>query len=112
MVDRALALAMSEPQGIAYLTLPREVLAEAQIELRMGPAPHLRRERLQPDPVAVKEAGALLASAESPLVITTSVGRDPDAVGACRRGAGEFMGSAKLEFREVRTRDGASCLHS
>jgi len=82
VVDRAIALAMSEPQGIAYLTLPREVLAEAQSEFRFSPAAPLRRERLQPDPGAVKEAATLLAGAESPLVIATSPGRNPEAVGA------------------------------
>src|SRR5574341_506030 len=83
VVDRALAVATSEPQGIAYLTLPREVLAEPQTEFRLETAPaDSRRDRLQPDPRQVEKAAALLATAESPLLITTGLGRDPDAVGA------------------------------
>ncbi len=83
VVDRALAIATAEPQGIAYLTLPREVLAEPQTELRMiaGPA-DFRRERLQPEPALVEKAAALLTAADSPLLITTSFGRDRNAVAA------------------------------
>jgi acetolactate synthase-1/2/3 large subunit len=86
VVDRALTIATAEPQGIAYLTLPREVLAEHQREFRLkaGPA-DFRRERLQPDPALVEEAGTILAAAESPLLITTGLGRDPEAVGALVR---------------------------
>jgi acetolactate synthase-1/2/3 large subunit len=83
VVDRALAIAVSEPQGIVYLTLPREVLAEPQTEFRFRVgAVDSRRERLRPDPAAVEKAAALLAEAESPLVIATSSGRDPKAVQA------------------------------
>jgi acetolactate synthase-1/2/3 large subunit len=83
VVDRGLAIATAEPQGISYLTLPREVLAEPQTEFRMNPErAEFRRERLQPEPALVEKAAALLATADSPLVITTSFGRDPNAVAA------------------------------
>ena len=82
VVDRALSVATADPQGIAYLTLPREVLAESQTEFRFNAAaPISPRERLRPDPAVLKQAAVLLATAESPLLITTSLGRDPDAVG-------------------------------
>jgi acetolactate synthase-1/2/3 large subunit len=83
VVDRALAVAMSEPQGIAYLTLPREVLAEPQMVFRFAAeGPGGPRGRLQPDPTLVEQAAAFLAAAESPLLIATSLGRDPTAVEA------------------------------
>ena len=86
VVDRGLAIAMAEPQGIVYLTLPREVLAEPQSEFRLNAVPAgFRRERLQPDPTLVEQAGAFLATAESPLLITTRVGRDPETVEAVVR---------------------------
>jgi acetolactate synthase-1/2/3 large subunit len=83
VVDRALAVATSEPQGIAYLTLPREVLAEPQTFFRFAAdAPGGPRGRLQPDPALVEHAASLLAAAASPLLIATSLGRDPAAVEA------------------------------
>jgi acetolactate synthase-1/2/3 large subunit len=83
VVDRALSIATAEPQGIAYLTLPREVLAEPQTEFSLNAArADFRRERLQPEPGLLEQAAALLAAAESPLLITTSSGRGQDAVEA------------------------------
>jgi acetolactate synthase-1/2/3 large subunit len=83
VVDRALSIAMAEPQGIAYLTLPREVLAEPQTEFMLhGARADLRQERLRPDPALIKQAAALLAMAEAPLLITTRLGRDQEAVTA------------------------------
>jgi len=81
VVDRALAVTTSYPQGIAYLTLPREVLAEPQASFRFAAdAPGGPRGRLQPDPALVEHAANLLAGAASPLVIATGLGRDPAAV--------------------------------
>jgi acetolactate synthase I/II/III large subunit len=82
VVDRALDIAMSEPRGPVYLTLPREVLA--------GPAPKPRRDTARPlgstapEPAraAIEEAARLIAKAELPLIVTSSVGRVPAAVGA------------------------------
>ncbi len=86
VVDRALAIATAAPQGIVYLTLPREVLAEAQREFTMRPTPPAGHpERLQPDPALAERAADLLAAAESPLLITIRLGRDPEAVGALVR---------------------------
>jgi acetolactate synthase I/II/III large subunit len=79
-LDRALSLAMSEPRGPAYLTLPREVLAAAapaQGALRTALAP---ARTAVPDAAAIAEAAALLARAERPLIVTASLGRDPAAV--------------------------------
>ncbi|MGH1477672.1 MAG: thiamine pyrophosphate-requiring protein [Geminicoccales bacterium] len=70
VVDRALAVAMSEPKGPVYLSLPREVLAEpceppaaASVTRMPVPAPPI------PDQGAIDEAAAMLAAAERPLII-------------------------------------------
>src|SRR5882762_4999234 len=68
VVDRALDIAMTEPRGPVYLTLPREVLA--------NPATHARRDTVRPLGVAspepahaaIEEAAALIAKAQFPLI--------------------------------------------
>lgn len=83
VVDRALTLAKSEPSGPVYLTLPREVLAEPLSGLSYDmPARRVAAAPPGPDFDAIDAAGALLAAAENPLVITASAGRDPEAVNA------------------------------
>src|ERR1700746_1096069 len=82
VVDRALDIAMAEPRGPVYLTLPREVLS--------GPAAKIRRDTVRPlgtpapEPArgAIEQAASLIAKAEFPLIVTSSVGRVPAAVGA------------------------------
>lgn len=78
VVDRALAIAGSEPRGPVYLTLPREIIAapapnlENVSSLRLNaPAP------AAPDGRAVAAAAQMLAVAERPLLITANAGRDP-----------------------------------
>jgi len=75
-VDRALNIAMSEPQGPVYMTLPRETLA-APIENfhYASPSRHRTPSPPSPDTNAIDEAAALLAAAENPLIITRSAGR-------------------------------------
>jgi acetolactate synthase I/II/III large subunit len=90
VVDRALDIAMSEPRGPVYLTLPREVLA--------APATHARRSTVRPLGVAtpepphaaIEETAELIAKAEFPLIVTSSIGRDPAAVGELAKLADEF----------------------
>ncbi|MCQ1838304.1 thiamine pyrophosphate-requiring protein [Neorhizobium galegae] len=72
VIDRAMSIAMSEPRGPVYLSLPREALAEgAEVEIShrstvtptiFGPA----------DPELVAQAADLLAKAKNPLIITQS----------------------------------------
>lgn len=82
VVDRALEIAMTEPRGPVYLTLPREVLGEPQREFTMtSPARRHLGGALYPDPQSIETAAALLAAAERPLIITSTVGRKPAAVG-------------------------------
>src|SRR3989454_8004565 len=75
ILDRALAIAKSEPQGPVYVTLPREILASpfpgqysqnATIAPASPPAP---------DPDTLDEAARLLGKAERPLLITANGGR-------------------------------------
>ena len=90
VVDRALDIAMSEPRGPVYLTLPREVLA--------NPATHARRDTVRPLGVAapeparrvIEEAAAIIAKAEFPLIVTSTIGRDPEAVVELAKLADEF----------------------
>ena len=82
VVDRALEIAMTEPRGPVYLTLPREVLSEPQVTFTMTSPPrrHLGG-ALYPDPRSIEDAAAILAAAENPLIITTTSGRNPETVG-------------------------------
>ena len=76
VIDRALAIAKSEPQGPVYVTLPREILASdfanqkysevATIAPASPPAA---------DPEALEEAAKLLGGAQHPLLITANGGR-------------------------------------
>jgi acetolactate synthase-1/2/3 large subunit len=81
VVDRALAIAMAEPRGPVYLSLPREVFAEAHSEITISPG---GRQQLggtiHPDPDQISEIAELFSKAEHPLIITAGLGRDPKAV--------------------------------
>ncbi|HWC02185.1 MAG TPA: thiamine pyrophosphate-requiring protein [Methylomirabilota bacterium] len=81
VVDRALELAMAEPRGPVYLTLPREVLAQPLTELTISsPARRQVGSRRFPDPARIEEAAERLASARTPLIVTAELGRSPQAV--------------------------------
>lgn len=83
VLDRALALAATEPRGPVYLSLPREVLAAPVGELRyQQPARSAAAAPPAADEGALDEAAAILSAAENPLIVTTSAGRDPAAVSA------------------------------
>src|SRR6478672_463412 len=86
VVDRALAIAATEPRGPVYLSLPREVIAapvsepERPSPSRLGPAAPPA-----PDATAVAAAAQLLAQAASPLIVTANAGRDAAAFTALTR---------------------------
>ena len=93
VLDRALAVARSEPSGPVYLTLPREVLAEHHESIEYAdPARTVVPAGTLPDPRAIEEAAAVLAGARNPIVITKALGRDPAAVPALVRFA-ETLGA-------------------
>jgi acetolactate synthase-1/2/3 large subunit len=83
VVDRALAVATSEPRGPVYLSLPREVLAEPLPGFAYD-APTRRVAAAPPgaDRDAIDEAARILAAADNPLIVTASAGRDQAAVAA------------------------------
>jgi acetolactate synthase-1/2/3 large subunit len=83
VVRRAFAIAMAEPKGPVYLTLPREILAEVHTEFAPadgGPLSPVTP--ASPDPEKIKELAALLAGAEHPLIITRTLGQNPQAISA------------------------------
>jgi acetolactate synthase-1/2/3 large subunit len=85
-VDRALAIAKSEPQGPVYLTLPREVLASGFSGIGLSPESTLACVSPPvPDSEAIEEAARLLGRAEAPLLITANAGRTPEDAMAIQR---------------------------
>jgi acetolactate synthase-1/2/3 large subunit len=80
VVDRALDIAMTEPRGPVYLTLPREVLTDKAVSARRETVRPLGTPPPEPAWAAIEEAAALIAKAEFPLIVTSSVGRDPAAI--------------------------------
>ena len=77
-VDRALAIARSEPQGPVYLTLPREILASPFAGKTSASATQVTASPPGADPDVLEEAASLLARAERPLLITANAGRTAD----------------------------------
>ncbi len=90
VVDRALDIAMSEPRGPVYLTLPREVLSSPSVETRRNTVRALGTLAPEPAQAAIEEATRLIANAEFPLIVTSAVGRVPAAVGELAALALEF----------------------
>jgi acetolactate synthase-1/2/3 large subunit len=83
VIDRALAVATSEPKGPVYLSLPREVLAAPLPGFALDkPTRRVAASPPAPDKNAINEAARILAAAHYPLVVTASAGRDPAAVAA------------------------------
>lgn len=80
VVDRGLAIAMAEPRGPIYLTLPREVLAQPM------PANYKRRPPQPvacapfPDTQAVASIAAAIQSASYPLLVVSASGADTQTV--------------------------------
>lgn len=90
LVDRALDIAMSEPRGPVYMTLPREVLAAPMVAARRRGERPLGAPAPVPSESAIEEAAAILAKAEFPLIITSSAGRAPAAMAELAALANEF----------------------
>jgi acetolactate synthase-1/2/3 large subunit len=80
VVSRAYRIAMSEPRGPVYLSLPREWLCEAlefteRLSDSLAPAT-----KMQADQASLDKTAELLMGAESPLIVTKYLGRNPEAV--------------------------------
>jgi acetolactate synthase-1/2/3 large subunit len=82
MISRLLQVAMSEPRGPVYVSIPQET---AMLPMP-GRARFPTRDQLGlarpawPDPTDARQIAAWLVQAENPVMYTTRAGRDPDAV--------------------------------
>jgi acetolactate synthase I/II/III large subunit len=98
VIDRALAIAKSEPQGPVYVTLPREVLASS------FPGTFSATSTIAPatppaaDPDALEEAARLLGAAQHPLLITANGGRTVETSRAIEQLA-TALGVAVVHYR-------------
>src|SRR3954469_19908122 len=99
VLDRALAIAKSEPQGPVYVTLPREILASDSSKMvfsakpTIAPAPPPAA-----DPQALEEAVKLLAGAQHPLLITANGGRTAESAQAIEQLA-QAMAVPVVQYR-------------
>jgi acetolactate synthase I/II/III large subunit len=86
VVDRALAIAATEPRGPVYLSLPREVIA-APVSDQEHPSPSRLSAAAPPAPdaAAIAAAARMLAQATRPLIVTANAGRDAAAFEALTR---------------------------
>jgi len=80
VVSRAYKIAMSEPRGPVYLTLPREWLCEALESTQLPSGAIEPASKTQADQASLEKAAELLIAAESPLIATKYLGRNPEAV--------------------------------
>ena len=79
-IERAYSLAMSEPKGPVYLSMPREVLATRVANWALQSPPQKPSRTVVPDQATIDEAADVLMAASSPLIITASLGQHTDAV--------------------------------
>ncbi|HET7609270.1 MAG TPA: thiamine pyrophosphate-requiring protein [Gammaproteobacteria bacterium] len=79
VVGRALDIALSEPRGPVYLTLPREVLASPHKD-SATPLPPTELAMPQPSAQHIDTLAEWIAAAEFPLIVTSNLGRDRAAV--------------------------------
>jgi acetolactate synthase-1/2/3 large subunit len=97
VVERALAIAASEPRGPVYLTLPREPLCQTAPAASVSAEARQRPERpAAPVESALQAAAAWIAAAERPLVVTADLGRAPGGAEALVRFA-EAAGAGVVE---------------
>lgn len=81
VVSRAYKLSMSEPRGPVYLTLPREWLCEEMESTEVLCTDALTpASKTQADQTSLEQAAEWLIAADSPLIVTRYLGRNPDAV--------------------------------
>jgi acetolactate synthase I/II/III large subunit len=101
VVDRALSLATSEPQGPVYLSLPREVLAEKVTGFSYDdPSRHAAASPPAGAPYeTIDAAGKILKDARNPLIITANAGRNPRAAASLRYFA-ETFAIPVVEYRQ------------
>lgn len=102
VIDRAVAVAMTEPRGPVYLALPREPLAEAvSPEFRNTPIRAVAPVAGAPDTASLAAAAAALAAAERPLAISARGDAD-GAVGHALQNLAERLAMPVTEFWPTR----------
>lgn len=79
VLGRALDVALAEPRGPVYLTLPREVLADEE-RSAPRPLPIADIAPAQPSPRHIDQLADWVAKAEWPMILTSNLGRDMAAV--------------------------------
>jgi len=88
IVNRALEIAFADARGPVYLTLPREVLANADTTPPQQSAstgrrpqgePTAAQTRTQPDAAGISQVADWITAAEFPVIITSHLGRDSEA---------------------------------
>jgi acetolactate synthase-1/2/3 large subunit len=89
ILARALEVALAEPMGPVYLTLPREVLADPCSVASRVPAVS-RVTPAEPNAGALREAAEWIAAAAKPVIVTSHAGRDRDAAAALADLARQF----------------------
>lgn len=80
VLNRALSITQAAPAGPVYLTLPREVLAEATAPAEVVGAPAVVPRPPAPDPSGIATLAEMIAAARCPILVTSASGRDPAAV--------------------------------
>jgi len=80
VIARAYKIAMSEPRGPVYLTLPREWLAEELQATRVVGEDLQPATKIQADQAALEKVADALINAANPLIVTKYLGRNPEAV--------------------------------
>src|ERR1700723_900118 len=83
MASRALQVALTEPRGPVYFSVPREISLLPSRETSFPSAAQLGIPRsAAPDPEGIREIAQHLLAAEHPYVVVSSSGRDPKTVAA------------------------------
>lgn len=101
VVDRAISIAIAEPQGPVYLSLPREVLSEQHTEFTMSRSETaLHQVQIGTDGDAVKAAAQMLAQARNPIIVARAAGRVGSAVSALVAFA-ETIGAPVIEHHHT-----------
>jgi acetolactate synthase-1/2/3 large subunit len=100
VVDRAIEVATTEPCGPVYLSLPREVMAQAIDGFTFTPKPRRGFGTVSgPTADQVEQAAAILAKAERPLIIAQGAAR----LAASAPAIGDFAQRFAIPMIEFRT---------
>ena len=102
VIARALQVANADPQGPAYLVLPRELLAEKQESVKVLPL-----DRFSPpsppaaEKTSLEKIAEILLDSKSPLILTEYLGRNRGAVARLVAFA-DFLGAPVIEPQRKR----------